>query len=800
MYIAGFSSSQFAGLRNISLDFGRGLNVIVGANETGKSTVVNAISAVFFTTSNLKKSRSEDKAFLAQYMPLSAGDFIDGMVKFCSQGKEYSLYKRWGSKSGITFMKPDGTILSIESDFDQELKTVFPLGPRTYQNIVFAPQSQLKEMLDRLRDRETIQSVSALLRTAVMNLDGISIGKLRANIDQELETLLKRWDYINGRPQDGKTYKTGLGIVLNSYYQQENLRREMNRAFSIEQELHEISMRLHAAENRSAAINLELARLEPLEEDVLKRAALEPRIRELKKQSSELKTVYGQWPACEAELFSQQKALEQLLRQGEQLKKEEQACRSQKEFETLDKTIKKVAEQSERLQQLKEACHGLASISGDDIAKLSALEGTINTAATAMQAGQLLASILNKSHLDLWVTRDLDSEARLEGGEIKANGYLKLRLGDLAEIEVKSGEFDYEQIKTEYAAAQREFAQELTRLGIKDLAQAQQIKKESDEIKASIRSAEQVIANVLGGLVYEELKKRRQELESTESARPLAIVRQDQEDLEKQTIEIRANTIALNNDIQVWQKTYRSQEDLLARIIALEVEGKETASELEKLQLLPEIFSHPTEFRLHIKSLRDELKQLGDELRKHWHEYDVKERELPEESWEELKLQFESAGKELAKNLTRAKTFMQLKKAFIDTLEAKDANSFQPLLDSFSRYLSRTTRGKYEIDWLDEDFTLGMIRQDQVRMPINLLSSGTYDSVALAFRFALLEQIFPVGDGFVVLDDCLVDLDAERRAEAINLIQEYARENQVIFTTCSSETARLMGGTTIQLG
>lgn len=799
MHLTRFTSRQFAGLRKISLDFVPGLNVIVGANETGKSTVVNAIYSVLFSSSNLKKSRSEDKEFLSQYMPQPAGDFIDGTVNLNSHGLEYSLHKRWGNLPGSSLVKPDGTMISIETDIEQELKTIFELGPKTYQNIVFAPQSRLKAMLDQLRDRETIQSVSALLRMAVMNLDGVPIDSLRMEIDQELDALLKRWDYPNCRPQDNKVYKAGLGIVLSSYYQQENLRQEMNRVFDIEQELHNLSVQLRECENRTKVINVDLAQLEPLEEDILQRAAREPRIETLKKQSSELKAVYGQWPESESELRSQQSALDQLMQQGEQLKKEEQSCQRRKEMDTLNQTIKTVEQNRDLLEQMQQAYQTMAAITEADIKELVVLQGKIITSAASMQAGQILASIHSKSDLAVWVICDLDSETPLEGNEIKANGYLKIRLGELAEIEVKSGEFDYEQIKAEYVRAQGEFDQHLTRLGVTGLEEAQQIQKSREQIQANINSTQRVIANVLGVQAYDDLKNRHQELEGVEATRPWEFIQQDKEAMDNQMDKIRANLIALNNKIQEWQNKYGRREDLLTEIISREVELQGLEAELDKLQTLPACFSSSTEFRLHIKSLREETKQLGDEWRRLWTAHNSKERELPEESHEELHLQYESARQELAQNLARAQTFMQIKEAFADTLAAMDANSFQPLSDAFSRYLSQTTRGNYRLEGWDEPLNLDLIRRDEVRMSLKLLSSGTYDSVALALRFALLEQIFPAGDGFVVLDDCLVDLDADRRVEAVNIIKAYARQNQVIFTTCSWETASLLGGTTIEL-
>ena len=46
---------------------------------------------------------------------------------------------------------------------------------------------------------------------------------------------------------------------------------------------------------------------------------------------------------------------------------------------------------------------------------------------------------------------------------------------------------------------------------------------------------------------------------------------------------------------------------------------------------------------------------------------------------------------------------------------------------------------------------------------------------------------------------CLVDLDPDRKEKAAELIKNFAKKHQVIFTTCSPETARLLGGNLIQI-
>lgn len=45
----------FAGFTNREVEFKKGLNVILGENEAGKSTLVNAIKASLFEPTNLGK-------------------------------------------------------------------------------------------------------------------------------------------------------------------------------------------------------------------------------------------------------------------------------------------------------------------------------------------------------------------------------------------------------------------------------------------------------------------------------------------------------------------------------------------------------------------------------------------------------------------------------------------------------------------------------------------------------------------------------------------------------------------------
>lgn len=70
-----------------------------------------------------------------------------------------------------------------------------------------------------------------------------------------------------------------------------------------------------------------------------------------------------------------------------------------------------------------------------------------------------------------------------------------------------------------------------------------------------------------------------------------------------------------------------------------------------------------------------------------------------------------------------------------------------------------------------------------------MLSYGTYDAAALALRFAIFDNLFSNYGGFIILDDCLVNLDPRRRKNAIDLINQYQKKYQIIYTTCDPERA-----------
>ena len=164
--------------------------------------------------------------------------------------------------------------------------------------------------------------------------------------------------------------------------------------------------------------------------------------------------------------------------------------------------------------------------------------------------------------------------------------------------------------------------------------------------------------------------------------------------------------------------------------------------------------------------------------------------------------ELEEVNREFNRLVNRAKKLKKLERVFAEKLAEMDQNSFKPLIDTFSGYIKRLTAGRYETASIDENFSRVELKQkDGKKLPadIDKLSFGTFDGTALALRFALFENLFSGQEAFIVLDDCLVNLDPERRDEAIDLINEFGDSYQIIYTTCDPQTAKNLGGNLIKL-
>ena len=126
----------------------------------------------------------------------------------------------------------------------------------------------------------------------------------------------------------------------------------------------------------------------------------------------------------------------------------------------------------------------------------------------------------------------------------------------------------------------------------------------------------------------------------------------------------------------------------------------------------------------------------------------------------------------------------------LDTLRSADEEiqrRFSPELGRVaSGYMSAVTGGRYADVLINRDFSaMTRVSDDAVSRSAEYLSAGTLDIMYLAVRLAVCELALPEGEPCpLILDDALVNLDDERLEQAMKLLNEIAKERQVILFSC----------------
>lgn len=806
MIIKKYSCKQFAGINNRDMEFSEGLNVILGSNEAGKSTLVEGIHSILFKPSKLDNRLSEDKNFRSKFMPIQAGDSIDGQLIISHKDKDYSISKEWGIDPYVELVMPDSTILKKEENIEKNLREILVYGEGTYSSIFFSKQRHIKEAIENIiENREATNEVGSLLRRTIMELDGVSLDKLGNKIDKEIERLIKRWDIERNYPENNRgisnPYKVGTGEIVESFYKKESIKLEMDKAIEVEKQFNEICEQIKEVQLKLKELKPKKENMENLENDITKRAILEPKINALDTEMSNLSKINQQWPRSQEKLKQLDSELIRLNEEYEILQDEKGLSTKVSEKEKLGSIIEKIENLNKKIDEIKKEISLVKKVTKDHIKELEYNYNNMKKAEAMLKAGIIIGQVnYLKDKAELMITKDFDEPVGIETGEeFSANGYIKLVYKDLFEIELKSGDIDFKELKSQYDQYKNNFESILKELEVFTIEEAKLNKEKYEDYIRDIKSFENQISLLLGDESYDSVKKKYEELGDLSKVRDLNTIDGEIDNLNNHKIELLSEKRHLESDIEKWTKEYTNIEGLFDKTVEIRMSQREIQNQLDSLAPLPEEYESTDEFRNALKQTRIEYEEEHLLLSNLKEKYFEIENSLPTSTYEELSKEYLEEQDKFNKRLEKANRLLKIKETFESTKMKMDESSFTPIIKTFSDYLKLLTNGNYRAQEIDSDFNLKLKRDDNTIMPLDLLSSGTYDSVALALRFALLENILGDIKGFLILDDCLVDLDPWRKEMAVKLIQQFAEKHQVIFTTCSPDTANLLGGNLINM-
>lgn len=801
MIIRKFNCENLGGINKQELEFAPGLNVLFGPNEAGKSTVVEGILAALFR-SHRKKNTAADRDFDEKFRPYPYGDSMKCQLIFTEAGQEYILDKEWGSSPAIG-LTLQGQTIKDEKILGEKLRELFRFGEKTYSNVVFARQGELRAALDRLRaDEDTGGALGDILRKAVMAMDGVSVERLKKRIEEEYISLQGHWDIENNRPEKGRgledPWRTGKGLVLDSYYRKEELLYRIKKARQLEDEYSAAAEKLRQVTEHRREVRVLRDKYAAMEDDITRRCLLENEIDILEKEILELKEIIQQKPAKEAELANYNRERERLLCENKSLRSELQAAQRIQNAKSAQELLERVNKLKGEIAQKKLNLKEYPLIEESQLKRLEELYNRLSATKAALQAATLQA-VLKKSPQPVYVTRGLKEKERIQPGcDFSASGFFRLETEDGLELEVRAGQIDFDNLKREFMQNKEEYAEILRLLQVSDLIEAKNSAALSGKLARELQFLETQLRELERGRDMAAIQREVQEtvaLTARQQEELQALLTINEEAMQK----VGLQAALLRNTLEGWVKLYGDLEQLLDNFALRSGRLEEKKKELAGLAPLPAEFSAAAAFREELTRLRrldDNLAEEEKLAQKHCFE---KERQLPDVTWEELQGLYTQAESEHRHWLQRLKKIAEIREVIYQKSAEMDQDSYRPLIEAFSKYLAKLTLNRYTLGEVNETLEVKITRQDMLQMPSHLFSAGTYDSVLLALRLALLETLFPEGEGLLVLDDCLVNLDPLRKEQAALVLREFADRYQVIFTTCDPLTAELLGGNIINL-
>ncbi len=809
MKINKFKADIFAGINDRSYQFEDGLNILLGANEAGKSTIINAIYAALFIEPQLKLNTSEGKDFAANYLPYPHGDYAEAEISFEAAGEEYMLYKKWSNNNYAGYLQlPDGARVESTNRIKEIKNDLFPYGTSTYKNIIFSSQKELKSTIKNIsaeENPELVSTVSSFLRRAVMELDGVSIDKFKSRLDTELEELTKRWNMKSMSIENknrgiNNPYKIGTGKIYDCYIEKGLLAEQIAEAERNEKLYRELSTAIKELQKDENELKAKIESLEEIEEDVSRRYEIGIEVDRIADKLGILNDAAEKWPELEAEVKKLSEQKKNLNDQLSELQTEKENAERYQQKVELEEKLKKIEEFEEKISDLSEQIENIGDITEDKISELEGYKEAVDKSEAGLKAGKLKAKINFSAAENIKVTAGVEEEKEISSADIiEADGYIRIKTEHI-DIEVESAEIDFSDLQKKYRVNKEKSNELLEELKVDGLSAARDKLNKLKELKNNRSQAEERISEISAGQKLEDLKEKLAQFVELEEARELKIIEAEIDELNKEINEVQPQLAVKENDLNKLGKDYSSLLELKSSIEKKKKAKIELLKEADDLAQIPEAYADAQAFKKDLKETRDRKDETARLLREKLQELKSLESDLPDRSTREMKVELEELKAEFNRLVKRAQNLKIIKETFLNKLNEMDQNSFQPLIETFSDNLNQLTDGKYKLGVIDDHFNV-MLENDRKKLPANLdlLSFGTYDGAALALRFALFDNLFKEHGGFIILDDCLVNLDPKRRKRAVELINQFQQNYQIIYTTCSPKRAAELDGNIIEM-
>ena len=793
MKINSVSCRQFAGLRNLKpVQFQDGLNIIYGPNESGKSTLAGLIYSLLWQS--CKVHGTKDSNYKKLYYPAkdrigSSGSTIDGMLVIDGEDGKYIISKKWGT-AGSGDLETPTAVLDESADskaYAEALKVLLKYGEGVYREAIFANQKTVDSVLQALLGGKLDSDLSSVASSAMLDMGGISSKKFLAAIDNKMKELENSWDWCTDGPKDGRgidnKIERNVGSILLAYYELEESRKKLS----------ELQKKVNAVGKADEAYKGALTKYEKaagaLKEfnkyyTLLVTYKLTKELREKdRKDQNKRADAAEKWPKLITD-----------LEKAHNLEMEWNRAEAIQLWKQIESIKKKDAEAERALSKLR-------PVEQADVDSAQKLANDIRKIENRLKKLSALVSFTLQEGYELIVTSAVDGrKIDLEGSAFEATEAVKLEIPGVAAFDLSSTDLNVEEAKAELEKKRTALKSLLAKYNVASALDLEVAKKSIDFKRSQLEKERRGYAVELKKITGDRATADIQ----AEYEAALKVPTRSQEVILEEighlTPEPVGTFISLcEHEIDEYKKEYLSQDENVAEIKNLTENINQYTEDLKDAEKIPEEFrkiSDPEGRKKVLESEAGREEEKRDTAKNNLEVARAAIKVLEEDDYvsvEELQEIVSDKEAELNRLKEEFKAWRQIKTVAEGLLNSTEANPLQQFEDDFRKYLAFLSENGVTLSSLDKKLS-AEIYSGNNRMTFELLSEGTKDSVALAFRLAVIKFLFPNGGGFAVFDDPFTDMDAERRARACSLLKEFAENNQIIFMTCDRSYADTLQG------
>ncbi|MET4101211.1 DNA repair exonuclease SbcCD ATPase subunit [Roseovarius sp. MBR-78] len=841
------------------VDIGDGLNVLCEPNEHGKSTLFDAIQALFFKPHG---SRDKDVTALRPH----AGGAPQVSTEIEAEGKRFTVMKRWLQKPAATVHR-DGTLIAQADEAEAWIADLLGGDNGGPSGLIWVRQGMTDLMGGSRKEQQAaLEARRDLMSSVGAEVEAMTGGRRMDMALAQCRDELAGYATKTGRPYANGPWKIAMDRVeelraerdalaataedlQGALAERKRARRDLREledpdavedrrqkleyartahaaaerhAQDLDAEAHKVEMARLTAENA-------LARLEGLREARFERTKAAELTATAEADASNSKA------ALEMERRSRDTAERNLETAQSELKDAEAArnlaLRAQAARDGADRRRELAARiaEAEKTRSAMEIA-AAAARSGPDAKSLSRIETLAANHATAVAARDATATQVvahyNEGRAGMIRSEDM---ALPDGQPVPLPRATRFTIEGIGELEIRPGDAGHDDSSVEAAATALRKA--LDAIGADDLDAARsagatraEAERKAGEAKAvlqslapdgidPLREALAKIPQVEDDTDAPDLHEVEVALEAARAAHDQArIARDTASELVSDAREAATGAETALGSLQdrllraegALAKYGTSTEETLASEATQAAEALEAAarSHASKADNAPDLAGTEATLKRAVsvdQGARDEIARLKPLIARLDERITRSSGDAVEERLAETEEALGAASASLARIEHEVKVLQRLEKALeAARTEARD-RYFTPIARELKPLL-HLLWPEAELTWGEESLLPDTLIRDGQEEPIDILSGGTQEQVALLVRLAFARMLAAAGRvAPVILDDALVFTDDDRIERMFDALHRQAGDLQIIVLTCRQRAFRDLGGKALRL-